>query len=431
MKEMITRKRFLEYLGASAAVCAARLPVYGVQGAEADSIYPVWRPGELELHFIYTGCGENCFYILPDGTSMLNDTGDFYRPSDEADIPLLPSRERLGGEWVSRYISRVHPGKTIDYLMFSHWHTDHIGAADIGQKTTSKAGWRFATFADGTRGGGFRCVAENFSFRRYLDHQYPAWGTYNTHDKMSVALVKPWLEAEKKKGLVAGRFKVGALDQIALLHAPEKYRGVFSVRNLCANGVVWDGAEGVRDIAASHVKATGKEKISQNTLSAAFVMRYGKFSYYAGGDVSGKLKTADGGEIDYEGAVGRLAGPVTVCKMNHHGFWDSMSEEFVRAVRAKAYVSCVWSPSQVNSKTLERMASREFHDGRDPVIVPNLLPASRVSKYADRPFMANIPQETRGGVHVAVKVAPGGEQCCIYLIDAKDESMRVLRKILV
>ena len=420
----MTRKDFLRGAAAFAAV-----PRIGASATDGCGIYPRWKPGELELHFIYTGCGENCFYILPDGTSILNDTGDFYRPRDLADIPLLPSAERLGGEWVSRYISRVYPEKTIDYLMFSHWHTDHVGAADIGQKTTPNAGWRYREFHDGTKGSGFRCVAEDFSFKRYLDHQYPTWGTYNTHDRMSVALVKPWLEAERKKGLVAEPFKVGALDQIAMLRDPERFKGVFSIRNLCANGRIWDGAGDVRDCAAEHVKATGKDKISQNLLSAAFVMRYGKFSYYAGGDVSGKLKRADGSEIDYEEDVGRLAGPVTVCKMNHHGFWDSMSEGFVRAVRAKAYVSCVWSPGQVNSKTLERMASRELHNGLNPIIIPNLLPKSRAAKYDGRPFMKNIPDESRDGVHVAVKVAPGGDGCRIYLLDARDESMHVLRTI--
>ena len=392
-------------------------------------VYPIWRPGELELHFIYTGCGENCFYILPDGTSILNDTGDFYRPADLADIPLLPSAERLGGEWVSRYIARVYPEKTIDYLMFSHWHTDHVGAADIGQKTTPKAGWRYRSFRDGTKGNGFRCVAEDFSFKRYLDHQYPACGTYRTHDRMSVALVRPWIEAERKKGLVAERLKVGARDQIALLRDPEKYKDVFSIRNLCANGVAWNGTDGIRDYAAEHVKATGKDRINQNTLSSAFLMRYGKFSYYAGGDVSGKLKCTDGSEIDYEEVVGRLSGPVTVCKANHHGFWDAMSEGFVRAIRAKAYISCIWSPGQVNSKTLERMTSREIHEDFDPVVVPTLLPKSRVEKYAGRPFIKNIPDESRKGVHVAVKVSPGGDECRIYLLDARDESMKVLRTI--
>lgn len=423
-KNNITRRGFLK--GALAACASVWTPSVFAGGA---ATFPRWRPGELELHFIYTGCGENCFYILPDGTSILNDTGDFYRPCHIEDVPLLPSPGRLGGEWVARYISRVYSEKTIDYLIFSHWHTDHIGAADLGQKPSPKCGWRFKEFADGTRGNGFRCVAEEFSFKRYLDHQYPRWGAYNTHDKPSLALVEPWLEAQKKRGLAVEPFKPGALDQIALLRKAEKYKGVFSIRNLCANGVAWDGAAGVRDYASEHAKATGKDKINQNTLSSAFVMRYGKFSYYAGGDVSGRLTRADGTEFDYEAEIGRLAGPVTLCKMNHHGCPDAMSEGFVRAVRAKAYVACIWDPWQLSSeKTLARLTSREIHGGRSPLVIPNLLTKGNAAKFASSAFMENIPGETLSGVHIAVKVSPGGEDCMIYLLDARDEEMRIVRK---
>ena len=86
---------------------------------------------------------------------------------------------------------------------------------------------------------------------------------------------------------------------------------------------------------------TGKDRVSQNLLSLAYVIQYGKFRYFMGGDVSEKLKRADGSTIDYEELVGRSAGPVTVCKMNHHGCSNAMSEGFVRAVHAQAYVSCI------------------------------------------------------------------------------------------
>lgn len=118
------RRKFLEMILASAAStgftgCAS--------WSEIGASYPGWKPGELDLHFIYTGCGENIFYRLPDGTAILNDTGDFYRPRDLAQVPLLPSRNRLGGDWVARYLKRVYSEKTIDYAIFSHWHSDHIG----------------------------------------------------------------------------------------------------------------------------------------------------------------------------------------------------------------------------------------------------------------------------------------------------------------
>jgi len=397
--------------------------------ADADpSVLPEWKPGELELHFIYTGCGENMFYRLPDGTAILNDVGEAYRPKDVAYTPLLPSSERLGGEWTSRYIQRVYKEKWIDYLLFSHWHEDHVGHAGFGRKSTPDMDWRYKLASGGRKINGFLCVAEDFRFRRYLDHQYPEWGTYKSQGTC-MRLVSPWLEEQKERGLLVEPFKVGALDQIALLRDPGKYKGVFSIRNVCANGRLWDGRDGARDFAAETVAATGGDNLPQNMLSMGFVVQYGKFRFWTGGDIQPSFRkkgfvTKDG-PVNFEEEVGRRVGPVTVCKTNHHGCGDAMSEGFVRAVRAKAYVSCVWSHWHVCKETMERMASRELHPDFDPLIVPNFMPTNCAEKFRGMPFMRNVPKETHDGVHVVVKVAPGGEMYRVYLLDARDESMRV------
>ena len=418
-----TRRTFVK--ACAAAGVAGSFGIIGRAEASTGDVYPGWKPGEMDLHFVYTGCGENMFYRLPDGTAILNDTGDFYRPRDLKHIPLLPSSDRLGGEWMSRYVQRVYPEKTIDYLIFTHWHGDHIGQARFNTPETPGAAFRFKVLADGTRGNGFMCVAQDFGFRRYLDHQYPERGTHHSEDPTTIALVDPWLEKQRKKGLVCERFDVGALNQIALQRDPGKYPG-FSIRNICSNGRLWDGKGGVHDYAAEHVAKTGKDRVSQNLLSLAYVIQYGKFRYFMGGDVSEKLKRADGSTIDYEELVGRSAGPVTVCKMNHHGCSNAMSEGFVRAVHAQAYVSCIWCPGQVHEVTLSRMASREIHPDFDPLILPNLMPQCQAEKYKDRDFMRNIA--TRGAAHVVVKVLPGGDAYRIYLLEARDESMRILAR---
>ena len=425
----MNRRNFLKTSFAGVAMACGALPPWlarAIESPETGSRLPKWKPGELELHFIYTGCGENCFYRLPDGTSMLNDVGDFYRPRDLKDIPLLPSSERLGGEWVSRYIQRVYPEKTIDYAIFSHWHGDHTGSGAIDREKTPAADFRYRKYPDGLSGNGIVCVAQDFSFRRYFDHQFPKQGQFKSKGGLSIGAVMPWLARERKKGLVAEPFKVGALNQIAMLRDAAKYKDVFSIRNLCANGIAWDGKNGVRDYIASHEKATGGALVNENVRSLAFVMRYGKFGYFAGGDVSGVLKNENGSNVDYEGVVGRLAGRVNVCKTNHHGYHDAMSVEFVRAVQADAYISCVWCPRHVIESTLERMTSRALHGGREALFVPNIYPASCRERFKSSGLFGGIPDATRFGVHVVVKVAPGGETYKIYLVDARDESMRVM-----
>ena len=413
---ILNRRDFLKNATAFGALAAT-----GIARGASDEVgkpYPGWKPGEMDLHFVYTGCGENMFYRLPDGTAILNDTGDFYRPHDLDQVPLLPSPDRLGGEWMARYIHRVYPEKAIDYALFSHWHADHIGHGTFDRKATPRADYRFRTTADGRKINGFLCVAEEFTFRRYFDHQYPARGTYNTQDS-SMKLLAPWVEEQKGKGLVVEPFKVGALNQIALQRDPARYKDVFSIRNICANGVLWDGKDGVRDYAAEHVAVTKDGRIPQNPLSLAFVIQYGKFRYYAGGDVGRRFKVKGGGDVNYEGLVGERVGPVTVCKMNHHGCSDSMDEAFVKAVRAQAYVACMWCPGQLAPKTLKTISKYA-----DPAILPNLMPAKRKAKEIDEAYMKNIL--VPDVAHVVVKVLPGGNAYRIYLLEAHDESMNVL-----
>lgn len=419
--QMVDRRDFLKMVMASAACtgfdgCAC----FDEVGAE----YPGWRPGDMDLHFVYTGCGENMFYRLPDGTAILNDTGEFYRPRDLARVPLLPSPDRLGGEWVARYLKRVYPEKAIDYAIFSHWHGDHIGhaefAGDGSQGSAPAKAFRYRVTADGRKINGFLCVAEEFAFRRCFDHQYPNRGAYGSNDT-SMRLLVPWVEAEAKKGLAVEPFRVGALDQIALRRDPAGYRGVFSVRNVCANGKLWDGKDGFRDYAAEHVLATGKSRISENTLSMGFVIQYGRFRYFAGGDVQPWLKAKDGRPVNYEQLVGERVGPVSLCKMNHHGCDNAMTEGFVRAVRAQAYVSCMWCPWQAHPKTLERICRIGSYDGKRPFVVPNLV----TDIQTDAKSRAAYQLDASGASHVVVKVLPGGDRYRIYLLEAADESMRV------
>ena len=95
---------------------------------EDTDIFPAWQKGELEIHQIYTGRGESSFLIFPDGTTMLIDAGD-YDPKDYPQMgELLPDTSRRAGEWIARYVQRVNPHKArVDYLMISHFHSDHIG----------------------------------------------------------------------------------------------------------------------------------------------------------------------------------------------------------------------------------------------------------------------------------------------------------------
>ena len=72
------------------------------------------------------------------------------------------------------------------------------------------------------------------------------------------------------------------------------------------------------------------------------------------------------------------------------------------------------------------MASREIHPDFEPLILPNLMPQCQIDRYQGRDFMKNIA--TKGPAHMVVKVLPGGDAYRVYLLEAHDESMRILSR---
>jgi len=93
-----------------------------------EECYPGWKLGEMDIHFIHTGQAESTFFIFPDGTTMLLDCGyvETRKAGYAEAIPVSPSDRRRSGEWIRRYIERLIPRREIDYLMLSHWHSDHV-----------------------------------------------------------------------------------------------------------------------------------------------------------------------------------------------------------------------------------------------------------------------------------------------------------------
>ena len=394
---MMNRRDFL--IDSLAAAAVGAVGGCATVGDCVGCVYPGWRPGEMDIHFIHTGTSENTFMIFPDGTTMLIDCGHVKRrgPGYAEALPPMPSGERRAGEWVCRYIERLVPQREIDYLMVSHWHSDHIA--------------------------GIPDVAESFRFLNYYDHQYPNVGKYRRDvDGEDFDMFQKWLEPAVKAGMRREPFKVGAKGQICLKHDPSGYYGrVFEIRNLAANGVMWDGKDGLVDVAGEHVRQTGQKGIAENALSAAIRIRYGGFSYYTGGDLEGDFVGADGKKFSYEARVGEVVGPVSVCKTNHHAYFTAMCDGFVRATRPQLFLSSAWSPNQQNVVTLGRMTSSENYVG-DRVVAYGAIPEFKKRQFAQLGLDGFVAPEG----HAVVKVNPGGFAFRLYTLTAKDESMRIV-----
>lgn len=376
---------------------------------------PPWQKGEFEIHSVYTGTGENQFWIFPDGTTVVCDTGDF-AGSTQADVaPRLPSAARTGGEWMARYIQRVSPDPTrIDYMIASHWHSDHCGDPTYAYVT-----------ADGRKTSGLATVGEFFRIGQFFDNQYPEHGKYHSEEAPVMKMMETFAaRAKERHGTVQEPFRVGALDQIALRHDRDgAFAKLFHVRNLCANGVVWTGCgTETRDYAAEHLKVGGTEKnLDQNLLSLGVVISYGPFRFYSAGDANGCLLTGPDKWMDYETLLGSVVGPVDVCKENHHGWRWTMPPAFVRAVRAAVYVGNVWEPYHIQSEQMATLTDRSLYPGARLVFPTYVFDRSRV-EHAGAPWWRDLPPM---GGHVVVKVAPGGASYRVFTLSPYDEELRV------
>ena len=413
---MLDRRTFI-----GGAVAAAALP--GFAAGKGERIRKVasdpeigktlrkWKPGELDIHFLSFGMGETGFYILPDGTTWLNDCGEYSFQPDQC--PPRPSNRFCNGEWTCRYLSQILDKKELDYLTISHWHTDHAGSPSRLYKTK-----------DGRGVNGSALVADKFRVRHYFDFEYPDFRLYVGGDKTAETMREYVKYAVEHEGLSVEPFRVGALDQICLRHdESKKYGKLFHVRNICANGKVWTGKdESFVDYGPSTVKAQGgKRNIDVNILSMGVRIDYGRFSYFSGGDVSKWLKDENGKTVDYEATVGERCGPVTVCKTNHHGYVDAMREPFVKAVRPAAYLSNVWYFKQIQDANMRFMSSRELYPG-DRFFFATCIPPKSRELNAGKDWWRDFAPPG----HIVVRVAPGGGAYRIYVLDNTDEERRVV-----
>ena len=382
-----------------------------------EQIFPAWQEGEMEIHHIYTGRGESNFMIFPDGTSLLVDVGD-WDPSDDSKMcELLPDSSRRAGTWVARYVNRFNPHQNeVDYLMVSHFHSDHTGDSTLPMPQTEGQDPNYVLI-------GITEAGQSLRFGHVFDRGYPDYQYPLPIQDPDVTNYRTFLQNQQRQyGLQQEPFVVGRENQIALLHDKSKYQSLFSIRNLAANGEVWTGKAGeTRCLYDLNEENLNPQRQNENTKSIALRIAYGPFSYYCGGDISGLLLDEQGQPVDIEEQVALACGPVDVCKTNHHAYKDAMTEGFIRHVQARQYVIPVWHYEHIQPTVIRRMVSQTpTSDG--PVVFPTYLPRELQVQYAAEPWMKSLAPEFG---HVVIKVFDKGRKYLIYVLSALDERMQV------
>jgi hypothetical protein len=221
---------------------------------------------------------------------------------------------------------------------------------------------------------------------------------------------------ENKNGVRVKRFLAGRNDQLVLMHNSEKYPD-FVIQNLAVNGHVWTGTNmNERNQFPAISDLPPDEYPNENMCSCAFRLSYGNFDYYTGGDL---IYATPFRWQNIEEAVGLVTGPVDVCVVNHHAFYDAMGDPFISALRPRVFVMQTFVASQPSNSAMSRIFSTYNYPGPRDVFATNIMDANRI---VNGPKMDKLKSQQG---HIVIRVAPGGDSYMIYILDDTTENFTV------
>ena len=360
--------------------------------AVAGKPLPAWEEGHLDIHSINTGRGECTFYILPDGTTMLVDAGEFHTGGSK--YPMVdqkPDTLIRPYKVYAAYIQNVLPcSDSIHYALATHYHMDHIGRMEKDY-AVSDSGYVLT---------GMMALYDEIPYRTLVDRSWPEY-----EDKKEQ---KNWecfaRSMSERDGMKVEKFDLGSDSQFVLVNHPEKYPD-FRIRNYHVNGLVWNNGE---------VMDCWKGKpVSENGASAGFLLSYGKFDWFTGGDAGNNGKV----EKPTARAIGRQ---IEAMKGHHHMSWHTMSAEMLEIFRPQVVVNQSFYAHQPWPETMKNVLSVGVPEGQTrDVFLTNL----HDSTYVDHQETLAKVKDFRG--HVVIRVLPGGSCYYVYMLDDNDLKFNV------
>ena len=388
---------------------------------EKGKVLPPWQEGCLDIHSINSGRGECFFYIFPDGTTMLIDAAGslLSTTAEKPPTPAKPSSSITSGQvitdYINHYLPEVADGR-LNYLMVSHFHSDHMGTYSTSLPYHSSGKFRKTGITE---------VGGNIPFDKIFDRgtltNLPSSDPIGTTAISNYNNFITW--AKTAYGATYEKFEAGRNDQIVLKHDASKYT-TFEVRNLAANGYVWTGSgsesstamPALADLQAWKKSDSADARLPyENILSCVLHLRYGMFDYFCGGDIQyNGVSTYP--YKDIEAPIAKVMGHVEVMKACHHGTANTNSQALLNALTPDAMIVGVWRNVQPNYDTIGRTFKASSNC---QIFTTNMTDDNKVtlSDYMNR-F-----KETSG--HIVVRVQPGGRVYSIYTLDDNNQEYKV------
>lgn len=371
---------------------------YNGKKARKGRTLPAWSEGYLDIHTISTGRGECIFLILPDGTSIVVDAGEFSREGKKyKNVLQRPNAQTRPTKAFGDYIRHFNPYDAVDYFNLSHFHMDHMGNMEPEYTKCAEGDYTLT---------GVMALYHQVPFREVIDRAYGAYDSLKVK-AMSVKVMdeyKKFLDYHVAKGNIkASQFKLGAVNQFAMKHNAAAYPNL-KIENICTNGYVWsdgkavDVYEGIRD------------KIRENAASCGFVVRYGKFDFLTAGDI--------GDYYDLELRVAEAVGEVEAVKAHHHLSPHSMCQPSMEVLSPQTLVATSFYVRDIQPDK----SKFGYIDNLDCDIYCTSVGESLLEQY---PKEYAVCKATSG--HIVIRVAPKGDSYMVYTLDDTDSKYRVKR----
>ena len=409
-------------------------------------VLPNWQEGYLDIHSINGGRGEAFYYIFPDGTTMLCDAAgappaELHNYGDSQGVPSKPSASVNSGSVIVQYIKHFAPSVAngrLDYFMTSHYHGDHIGSwresyAAFGWTPMDKDGKPVAAVnlnAGGFLLNGLAEVGLSIPIDKVLDRgdwaSRPSADYFDDGGKKRYQLYINYLDyASRNPGTVRETLKIGHDDQIVLKHEPSKYSS-FSLRTIASGGDIWTGSG--TSVNTSYVpsaeecaKNHATWSISENILSNVFMLKYGNFDFFSGGDIQYSGKSSYSWK-DIEKPISLVVKKVEGMKASHHSTANTNSAELLGVLKPDFYIAGVWRDVQPNPATIKRVqkANASVRIFTTNLAQSNVATLKGEGVDPDK-FLAT-------GGHVVVRVLPEGKKYYIYVLDDSNMEYKVKAK---
>ena len=294
----------------------------------------------LDVYFIDVEGGAATLIVTPAGESLLVDSG----------FPLQRDAQRI--IHVVRDIAKL---KQIDHYLTTHWHRDHVG--------------------------GIPMVAKVIPVKKFYDHGFPTAPAFD----ITPGYLELYRQAARNSSVA---LKAG--DELTLRDTS------VHVRINAANGLVIGEPAG-----APQVKVCGAdfkpipEDRTDNANSLGFLMTYGAFKFYNGGDLTWNVENK-------LVCPSNLVGAVDVFQVNHHGVDNSNNPALVRALNPRVAVIGNGPRKGADERTFNTL--KEVPD----VAIYQIHRNVRTAANAPAEYVAN-DEEFCHGEFIKLSVAPGGK----------------------